>query len=419
MIAEPNIIISRLEALTEAAMVLNSTLNLEDILKTNLNYALKLLAVDRGTIYLVDHDKNEIWSKVLVGKDVKEIRLPFGFGLAGYVAQTVETLIIDDVYNDPRFSKDNDLKTGYRSKTMLILPMCNNTGKIIGVMQLINKLEGLFNQSDKEFAKSLASLGAVAIENAMLHSQLLESERLKREMEIAQQIQDRLIPQTLPEVSGYEFSIRYNACTEVGGDYVDVIQLPNHHIALIIADVSGHGVPASLLVSTLQASLHAYLEAQLPMKELVGRLNSVVYRNSTPETYITFFIAVINTTKKSLSYCNAGHPATLLIRDNDKVVPLNSGGPPLGMFPKWDYEFEKAEIRPRDFLFFYTDGISETMNEEEEEFGEERIFDFLVNFRRLRSDRFLNKLWTELDQFANNKPPDDDRTVLLVRLTDI
>ena len=408
-------IIARLEALTEAALVLNSTLNLEDILKTNLNYALKLLNADRGTIYLVDHERKEIWSKVLVANDVKEIRLPFGFGLAGHVAQTVETLIIDDVYTDPRFNKDNDLRTGYRSKTMLILPMCNNAGKIIGVMQLINKFDGVFNNSDKDFATSLASLGAVAIENAILHQQILESARLKREMEIAHQIQDRLIPQTLPEVPGYEFAIRYDACTEVGGDYVDVIQLPKNNVALIIADVSGHGVPASLLVSTLQASLIAYLEAELSFDLLVGKLNRIVYKNSTPDTYITFFIGILNSAKHTLSYCNAGHPSTILIKDNDKVSYMGTCGPPLGMFESWDYSFEKISIKPRDFLFFYTDGISETMNENEIEFGDEKLLDFLQKNRRLRSDRFMNKLWTDLDDYANRQPPDDDRTVLTVK----
>lgn len=410
-----NVLTDRYKALSEVALVLNSTLDLDKILKTNLNYAQKLLSADRGTIYLVDKVKQEIWSKVLIGNDIREIRLPFGFGLAGHVAATRETLIIDDVYNDPRFNKDNDARTGYRSKSMLILPMLNNQREIIGVMQLINKIDGLFNEDDREFADSLASLGAVAIETARLHEQSLETAKLRKEMEIARHIQEKLIPKTLPKVDGYDFSIRYEACSEVGGDYVDVIKLTDNNFALIIADVSGHGVPASLLVSTLQASLHAFLDADYPLEKLVGKLNNVVYKNSTADTYITFLIAILNTAKHTLKFCNAGHPAALIIKDNDKVFEMGTSGPPLGMFEEWEYEFSKTTVKEKDFIFFYTDGISETMNAEDEEFGDKDFMPFLLENRRLRNDRFYNKLWTALDFFSGQKPAEDDRTVLSVK----
>lgn len=170
--------INKLNILIEAAKTVNSTLDLDKLLDVILQTAIKSIAADRGTLYLVDELKGEIWSKVLSGDEVTEIRLPLGKGLAGYVAKTGEVVNIPDAYNDQRFNPDFDKKTGYRTNNMLTMPMKNRDGKIIGVFQMLNKKGGPFSQQDEEFINALSIHASIAIENARLAQEMVNSERL-------------------------------------------------------------------------------------------------------------------------------------------------------------------------------------------------------------------------------------------------
>ncbi|HLA68850.1 MAG TPA: ATP-binding protein [Bacteroidota bacterium] len=168
----------RLQKLIEASKNINSTLDLDRLLGLILDAAVKSIDSDRGTLYLVDDIKRELWSKVLQGENMVEIRLPVGKGLSGYVAETGEVINIPDAYNDPRFNPDVDKRTGYRTNNMLCMPMKNKDGKIIGVFQLLNKKGGVFGKEDEQFIDALSSHASVAIENARLAQEMVKSERL-------------------------------------------------------------------------------------------------------------------------------------------------------------------------------------------------------------------------------------------------
>lgn len=170
--------INKLNTLIDAAKQVNSTLDLDKLLDIILETAIKSILADRGTLYLLDELKGEIWSKALRGSEVIEIRLPIGKGLAGYVAKTGEIVNIPDAYNDPRFNPEVDKKTGYRTNNMLTMPMRNRDGKIIGVFQLLNKKGGPFTPQDEEFINALSIHASIAIENARLAQEMVNNERL-------------------------------------------------------------------------------------------------------------------------------------------------------------------------------------------------------------------------------------------------
>ena len=169
---------NKLQRLMEASKIINSTLNLDELLELILNSATQSIQADRGTLYLVDDIKKELWSKVHQGTDMVEIRLPVGKGLAGYVAETGETILIPDTYADPRFNPDIDKRTGYRTRNMLCMPMKNKDRKIIGVFQLLNKNEGSFDNDDVSFIDALSAHASVAIENAHMAQEMVANERL-------------------------------------------------------------------------------------------------------------------------------------------------------------------------------------------------------------------------------------------------
>lgn len=170
--------INRLHYFIEVAKRVNSTIQIDELLKVILEIALEITNADRGTVYLVDENSGEIWSKVLMGNEIAEIRLPIGKGIAGYVAQTGETINLIDAYQDPRFNPEVDMKTGYRTKTMLCQPIKDKDGKIVGVFQLINKKDGIFTKRDEEMLDALAIHASIAIQNAKMAQELVNNERL-------------------------------------------------------------------------------------------------------------------------------------------------------------------------------------------------------------------------------------------------
>jgi CRP-like cAMP-binding protein len=170
--------LNKLQRLIEASKIINSTLDLDKLLGLILDSAAQSIEADRGTLYLVDDIKQELWSKVLQGTDMVEIRLPVGKGLAGYVAEKGETIIIPDTYADSRFNPEIDKRTGYRTRNMLCMPMKNKDGKIIGVFQLLNKKQGCFDNDDIGFIDALSAHASVAIENARMAQEMVANERL-------------------------------------------------------------------------------------------------------------------------------------------------------------------------------------------------------------------------------------------------
>jgi sigma-B regulation protein RsbU (phosphoserine phosphatase) len=357
-----------------------------------------------------------LWSKVLKGKELVEIRLPLGTGIAGTVARSGETINLKDAWKDKRFFSGFDLRSGFQTRTMLCMPMKNRKNKIIGVFQIINKRRGVFNRQDEQFLEAFSDHVALAVESAYLHQAIIEKELVEKEIRIAAEIQQKLLPTVIPAVTGYEMDALAIPCKTIGGDYYDIIPVTFGRYVLVIADVSGKGIPAALLVSTLHASLHAYVEARLPLTELVSRLNRIVYRNTPPERFITMFVAEFNPRTHTLTYVNAGHnPPYVVNAASDDLRQLAAGGLPLGMFEDLPYQSETVTLHPGDHVLMYTDGVTEAMNPAMEEYGDVR---FLKNVRRslgLPLRELRESIHGDVHAFTGAEPQSDDLTFLLLR----
>jgi len=408
--------IKRLEALINASKILNSTLNLEKLLALILDLAIKNLKASRGTIYLIDADRKELWSKVLKGKDLVEIRLPVGTGISGHVAKTGKTINLKDAWKDKRFFSGFDLRTGFQTKTMLCMPMRDRKSKIIGVFQILNKHDGAFTKEDENFLEAFSVHAALAIENARLHQDIVEKERIEKELEIAGAIQRRLLPKQLPALPGYEIDAVARPSKDVGGDYYDLIKLSEGKYAFVIADVSGKGVPAALLVSTLHASLHAYIDSAVNLAQLVRRLNVVVHDNTEAERFITLFIAVLDPHDGSLMYVNAGHNFPFILRtEQSSIQPLSSTGLPLGMFDSVEFQQETVKLDPSEYLVLYTDGVTEAMNKSMDEYGEKRLRQVMIGNSDKSASGFMDAIVSDVEKFVAGEPQSDDLTMLVLK----
>jgi phosphoserine phosphatase RsbU/P len=408
--------IKRLEALINASRILNTTLDLEKLLALILDLAIKNLKASRGTIYLIDPIRKELWSKVLKGKDLVEIRLPIGTGISGHVAKTGKTINLKDAWKDKRFFSGFDLRTGFQTRTMLCMPMRDRKGKIIGVFQILNKHDGAFKKEDENFLEAFSVHASLAIENARLHKDIVEKERIEKELEIAGTIQRRLLPKQLPALPGYEIDAVARPSKNVGGDYYDLLMLKDGKFAFVIADVSGKGVPAALIVSTLHASLHAYIDGASNLADLVRRLNVIVHENTEAERFITLFMAVLDPNDGTLTYVNAGHNFPFVLRTQQSSIhPLTSTGLPLGMFNSAEFQQEIVKLDPSDYLVMYTDGVTEAMNSSMDEYGEARLRQVMIGSSDKPAAGLLGGIVSDVERFVAGEPQSDDLTMLVLK----
>jgi sigma-B regulation protein RsbU (phosphoserine phosphatase) len=273
-----------------------------------------------------------------------------------------------------------------------------------------------FNDLDKLLLDAITKQVQASIENEYLLKQSLEKQRIEQEINVAASIQQRIIPKELPKIEGFEVSGINIPSREVGGDYYDCIKLSNGKYALIIADVAGKGIGAALLVSTLNAALSSYLEFDLPLTEISDKLNKLIYKSSPSDKFITFFIAVLDPKTGELDIVNAGHNPILLLRKDNTLEKLDAGGVGLGMFDFGiPYTGQKSTMNSGDKLFLYTDGIPEAMNENEEEYSDEKMIKFFENNSGKPTNEFVDELVKDIKSYAGLAQQSDDITVLILK----
>ena len=405
--------IARLRRLIEAAKVLNSTLDLGRLLEVILETALGLVEGDRGTVYLVDHERHELWSRVLKGDS--EIRLPTGTGIAGYVAATGDTLNIPDAYFDTRFNPEIDRKSGYRTRSILCMAMKNKEGLIVGVFQLLNKKDGPFTSDDESILEALSVHAALAIENARLHEQERQKLAMEKEILAAREVQIMMLPKRLPAIPGYDLAAMTIPAKEVGGDLFDFMQREGGRVAVWLGDVSGKGLPASLLMASVQATLRDQSRSGTSTVECITRSNSLLHESTSPEKFVTLFYAVLNTAQGTISYCNAGHERPYLVAADGSTRRLDAGGVVLGIVDAFPFQEETVPFGPGEFFAVFSDGISEAINGGNEQFGEERIEAVLRENRSRPAAEIRDRLIAAVREHAAGAPQADDITVVVVK----
>jgi sigma-B regulation protein RsbU (phosphoserine phosphatase) len=300
--------------------------------------------------------------------------------------------------------------------------------QVVVPMRIQNEIKGFiflgdkitkqeFRASDLEFLQTLGNIAIISLENARLFQETLEKQRLEEEMALARNIQMRLLPKDIPQFENIKIHGLNIPSKHVGGDYFDVIKIEENLIALAIADVSGKGMPASLLMSNLQASLQSLVFENRDLSKLVGQINNVIYRNTDPEKYITFFIGLFNTDTYEFQYVNAGHNPPYVYGENGEIKELSEGGIILGMMPDIKYEVGKIYLNKNDWLVTFTDGVTEAMTVDDEEFEEKRVIEFIKNNSNFSSpEQFNNLLIEKIYEFVGDAPQNDDITLLTLKM---
>lgn len=268
-----------------------------------------------------------------------------------------------------------------------------------------------------QFVTTITNVIAVAIENKRLFKTQLRQEVLNREVELAAEIQRTLVPSRLPSGSSYQLSSIYKPHFAVGGDYYDVVEFPDGTIVFCIADITGKGVAAALLMANFQANLRALVTRCQTLEEIVQEMNAAVYRVTQGDRFITLFLARYDADSRTLHYVNAGHTPPLLIGTNGEVVPLKNGCTVLGWMPELPFlEIGGVCLTNEATLFTYTDGLTDVRNDAGEDFSEDKLITFLQKHVQLGAKELNTQLLEHVEMFRGHQPFPDDITVLTCKV---
>ena len=290
--------------------------------------------------------------------------------------------------------------------------------EIVGVLLLGAPNGGdSYTPAEKQVLSNSADVFALMIENARLTDRALEQEKLRREVALAAEVQRRLLPPEPPLTSDATLAAFTLPARTVGGDYYDFLDLPDGRIGIAIADISGKGIAAALLMSVVQASLRVIsADGDVPLSKLAERMNGFLYRSSGSNKYATFFYAQLEDRGRTLRYVNAGHNPPYLMRKSE-ITGLSTGGTVLGLFPKVQYEEARLDLQPGDVFIAFTDGVTEALNIAGEEFGEERLKDLLRGCAGSSAEAISSKLSDRVHEWVGSAEQHDDLTVVVVAVT--
>jgi phosphoserine phosphatase RsbU/P len=286
-----------------------------------------------------------------------------------------------------------------------------------GAVLLGEKLRGAdYTKGDLEFLYSLANLAIISIENARLFREAIEKQKMEDELAIAREIQQGLLPTTLPKIAGFEIAAINITSKQVGGDYYDVLPIHFDEYVLAIGDVSGKGTPAALLMANVQAALRAFAPMGLSLPAATARINDLTCRNTGRDKFITFFWGSLNSATKEFRYVNAGHNPPFLLRANGTIERLDLGGIILGLMTTLTpYQEGSVTLESGDVVVMFTDGVSEAMNAEEVDFTEERLEEVLKTVRTKSPSEVIHGIQAALETHTQGTPQSDDITMLVLR----
>jgi phosphoserine phosphatase RsbU/P len=400
-------------ALQQAAATLITHYPIEKLVEVVMDIVFEAVPAERGALIMLDpKNPRELELKVVRNAHADQ-NLQISRTIIDEVMRNQKAVLTLDAQADERFGSAHSIQMqGIRS--IICVPLWNEKN-VIGLIYIDNLISRrTFTQSDLRLIALIANMAAVKIENALLLEEQLEKKRMEEQLAVAAQIQRRLLPQMNPQNPNYEIYGVNHSCYQIGGDYYDFIDKGNGKLAVVIADVSGKGVGAALLMAAFQASIRTLVKSEDNPAALVAHLNNVMFENSPPNKYITVFYGELDTLNHTFEYVNAGHNPAIYLKAEGYDL-LNACGPVVGIIANAQYKSQQIPVQINDLLFMYTDGITEQVDPDEKEFGEDGVLKVLTSNRTRGVEDLAHLLENNIREFSKGAPPLDDSTLIFVR----
>lgn len=413
--------IRNLQHLLDLSKLMNKEIDLDHLLELILRKTTETMNAERSSLFLYDDEKKELWSKIAQELENHEIRFPLGVGIAGIVAQTKKSLNIANVHEDLRFNREFDQTTKFSTRSILCIPLIGSEGKLIGVLEVLNKKSGeIFNDEDENLLSAFAIHVVVALERTRFIQSFVQAQRLEESLKLAKIIQMNSIPKKFPpfpeKVDVIDIYAHIKPAKNVGGDLYTYFLIDNH-LCFAIGDVADKGIHAALFMVITITAFRSFIGSNLiDLPSLMFKLNNCLCENNNINMFCTFFCGFLNLKTGELEYCNAGHNLPYLLRNDGSLQVLESRPVfPLGLSPNQKYSSYFTLLHPGEAIFLYTDGVNEASDAEDVEYSYTRLENILKKGNQLSSKNFIESLLLDIKNFVGKAEQSDDIAILMIR----
>jgi sigma-B regulation protein RsbU (phosphoserine phosphatase) len=414
------------QLLLDISHKVRDTLDLDEIMVHLLDTVKTLLEYDAAGIFVLNQDlvrgRHESPLGMIAGiarrgfdpnPEEDDAMLMHGQGITGYVIHNCRSVVVPDVRLDPRYVQ------GRRATlSEITVPIIRNE-RAIGALNLESDRLSAYSPDDVEVLQFFADAAAISIEKAMLHKQLLEQELIGKQLETAREVQSKLLPHSSPNLLGYDIAGICIPTDEIGGDYFDYIPLSHNRLGLAVADVSGHGIPAALVMTAFRALLRTKALGTSRPANIANAIDRLLPEFTGNKHFVTVLYAVLEAPSGDLTYISCGHPPPLLLRANGEVEKLNRHNPALGIFQNLHHTDEEVNLAAGDVLVLYTDGVIELMNRCNETFGTQRLVQVIQENQQLAAAEIILKVIQTTQVFSDDYGFLDDFTLVILRRENI
>jgi phosphoserine phosphatase len=405
-----------MEAILRVTTALAAPFDLTTMLGEVVAAAKQVLHAERGSVWLYDAATNELVLEVATG--IRPVRVPSGSGLVGACARERRIINVPDCYADPRFDPSVDKASGYRTRCMLTLPLVDHKDVLVGVMQVLNKADAVFDVYDEALATALAAQCAVALQRVRMTAALIEGERMRHALEMAREVQMSTLPTAMPALPSYDVCATFRPAELTGGDTYD-LALVDGRLLVVLGDATGHGIAPALSVTQMQAMLRMAFRLGADLETAFMQVNNRLAETLPDDRFITAFIGLLDPSTHELRFHSGGQGPIFHYRaaagNWDRHKPTSF---PLGAMPLSSVRPAMSlRMLPGDILVLVSDGIFEYENRRGEQFGEARLQDLIDHHRASSMTELLALLMGSVKAFAEGAPQEDDMTAVLVKRT--
>lgn len=406
--------VDELSILNDLARTIGGSRNSEEVIQTIIRRSLRAVNAEQGVITLVEQEEDRSM-KTLVRTMIDSIgqeKFHLDQNLIGWMYLNKKPLIVDDPMHDSRF---RGVQWDVSVRSVLCVPMMVKS-ELKGVLTVYNKKDGKkFTEDDQRLLAIIAAQSAQVVENTRLYEREKELLVVEEDIRLASKIQYDLLPKESPQIQGYDIAGVSIPAQLVGGDYFDFIPIDEQTIAFCIGDVSGKGLPASLLMANVQATLRGQTILKPSAKECIERSNKLLHASTNSEKFVTLFYGVLDSKNHQFCYSNAGHDNPILISPDNDVVRLGTGGVVLGIMADFPFEEETITLHPSTLFVAYSDGITEAMNENQTPYDEKRLLNIIKKNRDSSARNIISNIIDDIKLHTGNYPQSDDMTLVVMR----
>ena len=396
----------------EVSQKILSSLDTKNILDFILESLQKIIRFDAASIFILDDDGKILLNTSSIGYENSlgdKLHLKVGEGACGWVVQTKQVDVLDDVRGAEHYC---ELRPETHSQ--ISIPMLFDE-KVLGVICVESNQIAYFTDNLVDVLKLFTHLASIAVHNARQFEIMLAKQALEHELVNASAVQQRLLVQQFPKIQKLSITAENIASKIVSGDIYDFIKLDDTTLCVAIGDVSGKGAPAALMMTLIMAGLRSQDKSNFSAKSIVYQINNLLYDSISRNKFASFFYAQINMDTDKIMYSNAGHNPPIIVHADGSVCELTTGGIVLGYIQNYTYQQSEIEFHPNEIFAAYTDGVTETLNNKEEEFGEQRFKDIIIQNRDKPVEQIRKKVIQALKEFSNNNNPVDDVTIIICK----